>query len=147
LKFRSLLTAAALMIVSALAAAAAEHHVQMLNKGSEGQLMVFEPSFLQIAVGDTVSFVPTDRGHNAETIKELIPRGGTAFKGKINEELSVTFDVAGAYGYKCAPHFGMGMVGLIVVGEQPANLAAVTEAKGSAKVKEKFQELAAMVGQ
>lgn len=147
MKFRSLLTAAALMIASALATAAAEHQVQMLNKGSDGQVMVFEPAFLQIAVGDTVTFVPTDSGHNAETIKELIPEGGTAFKGKSNEELSVTFDVAGAYGYKCAPHFGMGMVGLIVVGEDPANLAAISEAKGSAKVKEKFQELAAMVGQ
>ena len=68
-------------------------------------------------------------------------------KGKINEEIRVTFDVAGAYGYKCLPHFGMGMVGLIVVGDDPANLAAIEDAKGPPKAQAKFDELAAMVGQ
>jgi len=147
LKFRSFVAAATLVLASTLSLAAAEYEVKMLNKGADGQSMVFEPEFLQIAVGDTVKFVPTDKGHNAETIKDMFPEGGNEFKGKINEEFSITFNVEGAYGYKCAPHFAMGMVGLIVVGENPANLEDITGARGPAKVKDKFAELAAMIGQ
>ena len=147
MKFRSVVISAAVLLATSMSLSAAEYDVQMLNKGSDGQTMVFEPAFLQIAVGDTVNFIPTDKGHNAELIKGLFPEGGTEFKGKINEELSVTFDVEGAYGYKCLPHFGMGMVGLIVVGDEPANLAAITDLKGPPKAAAKFAELAAMVGQ
>ena len=119
---------------------AAEFEVQMLNKGTDGSAMVFEPAFLQISAGDTVKFVPTDKGHNAETIKGMFPEGGNEFKGKINEEFSVTFDVEGAYAYKCLPHFGMGMVGMIVVGEAPANLEALQAVKVPPKVAAKFEE-------
>lgn len=147
MNFRSILAAATLVLASTLSLSAAEYDVQMLNKGADGKTMVFEPAFLQIEVGDTVNFIATDKGHNAEVIKDMFPEGGTEFKGKINEEISVTFDVPGAYGYKCAPHFAMAMVGLIVVGEDPANLDAITNARGPAKVKEAFAELAAMVGQ
>ncbi len=87
----------------------------MLNRGASGA-MVFEPEVLHIAVGDSVKFIATDRGHNAEIIKGMLPDGAEGFKGGINEEIEVTFTVPGAYGYKCAPHFTMGMVGLIVVG-------------------------------
>jgi len=31
--------------------------------------MVFEPALLKNAPGDTVTFVPTDKSHNAESIK------------------------------------------------------------------------------
>jgi len=147
LNIRSFVAAATLVLASTLSLAAAEYEVRMLNKGADGQTMVFEPEFLQIAVGDTVTFIASDKGHNAETIKGMFPEGGNEFKGKINEEISVTFNVEGAYGYKCAPHFAMAMVGLIVVGDNPANLDAITDARGPAKVKAKFSELAAMVGQ
>lgn len=119
---------------------AAEFEVQMLNKGADGATMVFEPAFLQISAGDTVKFVPTDKGHNAETIKGMFPEGGNEFKGKIGEEFSVTFDVEGAYAYKCLPHFGMGMVGMIVVGEAPANLEALQAVKVPPKAAAKFEE-------
>jgi pseudoazurin len=134
---------AAAMTIGAVSAA--EYEVKMLNKGSDGTAMVFEPAFLQIAKGDTVTFVPTDKSHNAESIKDLIPEGATPFKGKLNEEISVTFDVEGAYAYKCLPHLGMGMVGLIVVGEAPANLADITAAKMPKKAADIFAELAAQV--
>ena len=70
---------------------AANFEVLMLNKGEAGA-MVFEPALVQLEPGDTVTFVATDKGHNAETIKDLIPEGATPFKGKINEEIVVTFD-------------------------------------------------------
>ncbi|MBJ6987396.1 MULTISPECIES: pseudoazurin [unclassified Devosia] len=127
------------------AASAANYEVKMLNKGTDGTPMVFEPAFLQIEVGDSVTFIPTDKSHNAESIKDLIPEGATPFKGKLNEEITVTFDVEGAYAYKCLPHLGMGMVGLIVVGDAPANLADITAAKMPKKSADAFAAMAAMV--
>lgn len=90
--------------------------VQMLNKGPDGQMMVFSPAKLAIAPGDSVKFVATDKGHNAEAIAGMIPAGAPAFKGAINQEIVVKFDRAGLYGYKCLPHLGIGMVGVIQVG-------------------------------
>jgi len=110
----------ALGIVSAAllatSAGAAEFEVKMLNKGSDGQVMMFEPAFLRVQPGDTVRFVPTDKGHDAETIPGMLPEGAQPFKGKLSEELKVTFQTPGLYGYRCLPHFGMGMVGLIAGG-------------------------------
>ncbi len=55
----------------------------MLDQGPDGQMMVFEPSFLKIEPGDTVTFVPTDKSHNSETILGMIPEGAEAWRGKI----------------------------------------------------------------
>ena len=97
------------------AAAAAEIEVEMLNKGSDG-VMVFEPSLLKIAPGDSVKFLAADKMHNAESIAGMIPEGEKKFAGKINEEITVTFEQPGIYGIKCLPHYGVGMVAMIVVG-------------------------------
>jgi pseudoazurin len=113
----------------ALAAApvsAKEYQVKMLNQGAAG-LMVFEPAYVKIAPGDTVKFLATSKGHNAESIAGMAPAGGTVFKGKINEEIVVKFDKAGVYGYKCLPHTGMGMVGIVQVGSA-SNKGAATAA-------------------
>lgn len=119
-------------------AAAADFQVTMLNKGAAGA-MVFEPAGLKIAPGDTVTFIPTDKGHNAELIKGMFPDGAAEFKGKMNEEIKVTFDVPGLYGVKCAPHVGMGMVAAILVGDAPAaNLEAFNAAKLPKKARERM---------
>jgi pseudoazurin len=103
----------------------ADFEVHMRNKGEAG-VMVFEPVLTKIAVGDTVHFIPTDKGHNAETIPGMLPDGAEPFKGAISKQIDVTFTVPGAYGVKCAPHFALGMVALVVVGDTPpANLDAV----------------------
>lgn len=124
-------------------AQAADHQVQMLNKGDKGA-MVFQPDFIQAAPGDTVTFVPVDKGHDAESIKGMIPEGAEPFKGKMNEQITVTFDKEGVYGVKCTPHFGMGMVALVVVG-QPANLEEAKAVKTPGKAKKVFEELFAQV--
>jgi rhodanese-related sulfurtransferase len=67
----------------------------MLNKGADGA-MVFEPALTKVAVGDTVTFIPTDKGHDAETIKDMLPDGAEPFKGAMNKEIAVTFTVPGA---------------------------------------------------
>lgn len=118
-------------------ASAADFEVRMLNKGADGA-MVFEPALVKINPGDSVTFVPTDKGHNVETIKDMIPDGATAFKSKMNETYKVTFDVPGVYGVKCAPHVGMGMVAAVVVGDAPANVEKVKAVKLPKKARERL---------
>ena len=117
----TMLSAAAATLVMAGTAIAAEVEVKMLNKGSDGGVMVFEPAFAKVEPGDTVKFVATDKSHNAETIKGMLPDGAPTFLGKMNEDVSVRFDQPGVYGVKCAPHYAMGMVAMIVVGN-PTNV-------------------------
>src|SRR5688572_19917028 len=121
------------------AAGAAEVEIKMLNKGTEG-VMVFEPSFVKINPGDTVKFLASDKGHNVETIDTMIPDGGKTFVGKMNEEMAITFDKPGVYGYKCKPHYGMGMVGMIVVGDAP-NVGQAKAATHPGKAKQAFATL------
>ena len=141
----SLISATIIAAACGAVASAADFEVHMLNKGKDGA-MVFEPSSLKIAKGDTVTFVPTDKSHNAESINGLIPDGATPFKGKMNESIKVTFDVEGAYAVKCSPHVGMGMIGLIVVGEAPANLDAIKAAKLPKKARERLDADIAAAG-
>jgi pseudoazurin len=89
--------------------------------------MDFTPAFLRIAPGDTVRFAARDKSHNAQSIPELTPTGGTLFNGTINNDVVVKFTRAGLYGYKCQPHYAMGMVGLVEVGK-PVNRAAFAAA-------------------
>jgi len=139
----SIYAAALLSLLAFTGGAVAEEHVvKMLNKGEKGA-MVFEPDFVRAAPGDTVKFVPTDKSHNAETIKGMIPDGAEGFKSKVNEEFTVTLDKDGVYGIKCTPHYGMGMVALIVVGE-PVNAEAAKAVKQPGKAKTNF---AALFGQ
>lgn len=128
------------------AAAAADFEVHMLNKGKDGS-MVFEPALTKVAAGDSVTFIPTDKGHNVESIKDMIPAGAEAFKGKMNETYKVTFTVPGAYAVKCTPHVGMGMVGLVVVGDKPANLDQIKNGKLPKKAHERLEAAMAGLGQ
>lgn len=120
-------------------ASAAEHEVLMLNKGEKG-VMVFEPDYVKAEPGDTVRFVPTDKGHNAESIKGMLPDGAEAFKGKFNQEVVITVDEEGVYGVKCMPHYAMGMVALIEVGEG-ANAEQAAAVKHPGKAGKLFAEL------
>ena len=137
----ALMGAAPIALHLTTTARAADFHVHMMNTGAAGP-MVFEPGLTRIAVGDTVIFTPTDKSHNAETIKGMLPEGAEPFKGKVNEEISVTFTVPGLYGIKCAPHYPMGMVALVMVGDAPApNLDAAKAVKQVGKAKERFEAL------
>jgi pseudoazurin len=113
------LLATALLASASFPAFAEDHVVNLLNKGSDGTAMVFEPNFLRIAVGDTVKFEPVDKGHFVQNLPALWPAGVPDVKGAVNEELVVKFDKDGLYAFKCAPHFPMGMVALIQVGNAP----------------------------
>jgi len=117
-------TVAALAV--ATPASAADHVVKMLNKGKAG-MMVFEPALVKVAPGDTVTFQATDKIHSAESIPGMIPAGAAAFKGRMGQPLTVKFTTPGIYGYKCPPHYGMGMVGVVIVGNASSNIAAASK--------------------
>lgn len=141
--FRSMSTAAALSLALAGLAGAETIDVKMLNKGADG-MMVFEPAAVTLAPGDSIRFVATDKGHNAEIIEGMLPEGATAFEGKINEELTVTFDVPGMYGVRCKPHFAMGMVMVIAVGDGATAPEGFLEGRLPKKAKERLE--AALAG-
>ena len=42
--------------------------IEMLNKRDDGQKMVYSMDVAEIEVGDTITWVPTSKGHNVETV-------------------------------------------------------------------------------
>ncbi len=141
--------AAALLASLALsnAAWAADHVVKMLNAGKDGT-MVFEPSFIKVAVGDTVVFTPTEKAaHNSASL--LLPAGAKPWKGAPDTEVKVKIEKEGVYLYACEPHKVMGMVGVIQAGK-PVNLAeakagATKEQTSFAMGKDRFDKALAQV--
>ena len=129
--YRSLITVAVLAFITPYAFAE-DFEVTMLNQGADG-VMVFEPSVLKIAVGDTVTFKPTNPGHNSASIAGMIPPGADAWTGGMSQEVKVTFTEEGTYVYQCTPHLMMAMVGVIAVGDASVNLSAVKDAAGDKK--------------
>ncbi len=129
------LIALSLLGLSTLPSFAAEHIINMVNKGADGSAMVFEPSFVRAAVGDTVKFVPVDKGHFSVPLPGFWPEGVDQVKGKMNEEFVVTLAKDGMYGFKCTPHYAMGMVALVQVGT-----AAVTPELSAIKLPGKAGE-------
>jgi pseudoazurin len=127
----------------ATSAFAETFEVKMLNKGADGA-MVFEPAFVKAAVGDTITFVSVDKGHNVEGIKGMLPDGVEPFKSDMSADYVLTVTAEGVYGLKCSPHFGMGMVALVQVGA-PANLDAALAVTQKGKAKARFETLFAQV--
>ncbi|MCV6575933.1 MAG: pseudoazurin [Cohaesibacter sp.] len=129
--------------LSAMPAFAETFEVQMLNKDPENKKNknIFKPAFLKINVGDTVKFISVDKGHNSQSVKGMLPEGAKKWKSKISKDFEITFDVEGTYGYKCTPHYSMGMVGVIVVGDGSSNLDAAKSAKAPKKAAKAFAPL------
>jgi len=98
------------------AAFAEVHVVEMLNKGDEGA-MVFKPAIVYAQAGDTIHFKATTKGHNVVSFKDMLPEGVTPFKSKFSKDFELVVEKDGTYGYFCQPHLPIGMVGLIVVGD------------------------------
>jgi pseudoazurin len=124
--FRLVVIVISALGLAASPAAAKEWRVAMVNRGADGP-MDFTPAFLRIAPGDAVRFVAQDKNHSVQSIPALTPAGGTLFNGALNKDVVVKFTRPGLYGYKCLPHYAMGMVGLIEVGK-PINRAAFAAA-------------------
>ena len=137
---RPSIVAAAVLVGALAGASATEIPVKTLNSGPGG-MMVFDPAFVKIQPGDTVRFIPTDKGHNAESIKGMAPEGAATFKTVVGKEETVTFDKPGLYGFKCAPHYIMGMVGLIQVGDKPDNVESAKAVQHGKLAAKRFEPL------
>ncbi len=114
--------------------------IDMLNKDAAGNKMVYGQEIARVAVGDTVTWVPTSKGHNVQMVAG--PDGANLpKKSKNGKEVSITFEVPGIYYYWCTPHKGMGMIGLVVVGDDISNKDAIAKAKAMGKSKKKLKAL------
>jgi pseudoazurin len=122
------------IFIISIPAYAADHTIEMLSS-SDGQMMVFKPAVLKINPGDTVTWKAANPGHNTASINEMSPDQSLEWNGKINEELKITFTKEGVYGYKCTPHYILGMVGIVSVGDTMTNLSAASEYAISAEKK------------
>ncbi len=115
---------------------AADLTIEMLNKNPETKKrMVYSQEVAKIDAGQTIEWVPTDKGHNVEFIKDGVPDGVEKFKSKYNEDVEYTFNIPGIYAYWCTPHKNMGMIGFVVVGDDKSNLDKIKNIRFSAKSK------------
>lgn len=119
------------------------HSVLMLNAAcaDPDTPNVFEPAILRIDTGDSVTFVPTDAGHNSASKRGMIPDGAVPWNGAIDENLTVEFSVPGIYGHICVPHYEWGMVGLIVVGNDLSNLKSAKKIRHPGSARKVFRKL------
>lgn len=144
-RFAGLAALALALASSAGSATAEEHVVKMLNNNGKGKFMLFEPDFIKAKPGDTVKFVPTNKGHNAEAILDLWPEGAGEFKGELNHEAVLTVEKPGIYGIKCLPHYPMGMIAFVVVGDEPPNKGQLETYKPAGTAMKRYEELKAQV--
>ena len=112
--------------------------IEMLNKKGK-EKMIYSEEVVRVNVGDTISWVPTSKGHNVQFVS--VPEGVEKIKSKLSKEVSYTFETEGVYLYLCTPHAGMGMIGLVIVGDLLENLDSVKKHKLMGKSKKKFKKL------
>ena len=129
-----------LLLIFSTASYAADIKVEMLNKRADGQIMVYSEDISRINVGDTITWLPTTKGHNVEFLAGPdgweIPK-----KSKMNQEYSYKFEIPGIYFYQCTPHKGVGMIALVVVGGDTSNKDVISKVKVLGKAKKKLPTL------
>jgi pseudoazurin len=136
------LIAVVLAVTAAQSASAAEIVVEMLNRDKATNTMnVFKPGLVKIAKGDTVKWVATNAGHNVAFVSGGVPAGVALFTSGFTKEIKYKFDKPGIYVYKCTPHLGMGMVGIVLVGNDKSNLAAAKTAYVPPLAKKRLEPL------
>ena len=118
--------------------------IDMLNVRSDGQSMVYSEDVLKVEVGDTVVWKPKDKGHNVEFIigpdAIELPK-----KSRINQEFTYTFEKSGVYFYQCTPHKSMGMIAVIIVGDDLTNLDQIKSVRVFGKSKRKLEEILSLI--
>ena len=137
--------AALALLAAATPAWAANVDVQLLDQGDKGA-MVFQHDMIKINVGDTVTFQPTNKGHSVQSIEGLLPAGATPVKGELSTPLVATFTVPGVYALKCDPHYKMGMVAVVVVGNDTSNLDAIKNAEYPDRAQDRMDDILSEIG-
>jgi len=136
------LVASFVILAAAITPALASVTVEMLNKDADGNKMIYSQEIVNIAVGESITWVPTSKGHNVEIV--AAPEGfDIPKKSKNSKEVTIEFTTPGIYYYWCTPHKGMGMIGLVVVDGDTSNKASIAKAKAMGKSKKKLKALLA----
>ena len=134
---KKLLSTTILLTMFSTSVFAEDMSIEMLNKRDDGAKMVYSEDIARIDVGDTITWLPTSKGHNVEF--RVGPEGWKLpKKSKNNREVEITFDVPGVYFYQCTPHKAMGMIAIVVVGDDTSNkdtILKASNAKGKSKKK------------
>ena len=140
---KTLLSTVALIATLSTSVYAADISVDMLNKRDDGAKMVYSEDISTIEVGDSITWLPTSKGHNVEFIAG--PDGWDApKKSKLSKQYTYTFDTPGVYLYQCTPHKSMGMIAIVVVGElTQEGVDVIKDAKVRGKSKKKLKALLA----
>ena len=86
----------------------------------------YEPAIIFIEPGDTVTWSNMD-SHNIETLEGMIPEGQETIATEVGASVTRSFETEGIIVYKCTPHWGNRMGGIIVVGD-PENPLETVEA-------------------
>ena len=94
----------------------------------------------EIDVGDTIEWLPKNKGHNVEFLAgpnmKALPE-----KSDLDVSHRITFELPGVYLYQCTPHGNMGMLGLIIVGNNIDNLDDIEKVELSRVAKSVLQRL------
>ena len=94
----------------------------------------------KIDLGDTIEWVQKNKGHNVEFLvapnMKSLPE-----KSDLDTIHRVTFNLPGVCLYQCTPHGNMGMLGLIIVGNNFDNLDNIEQVELSVVPKSVLQRL------
>ena len=120
------------------AANAENFNIEMLNKLGK-ERMVYSKKVISIKVNDEITWKSVDKGHNVEFIG--MPDGVSKYKSKISKDAKFKFTKPGIYLYQCTPHKAMGMIGLVVVGNDKSNLDKIKKVKVYGKSKKLLKGL------
>jgi len=97
----------------------AEEYVVLGIDNRNYQSMFFEPDFLRIEPGDSVTFVVTNFDHLPRSV--FVPDGAAHWEAEPGKSVTVTLREEGIYIFECFYHAVMGMAGVVLVG-QPVNI-------------------------
>ena len=137
LKFVSVSTVLSYFLISSFVYAE-NFTIEMLNKLGK-EKMVYSEKVISIKVNDEITWKSVDKGHNVEFIG--MPKGVSKIKSKISKDAKFKFIKSGVYLYQCTPHKAMGMIGLVIVGDDKSNLDKIKKVKVYGKSKKLLKTL------
>ena len=117
---------------------AENHTIDMLNKLGK-ERMIYSKKVISINLNDDITWKSVDKGHNVEFIG--LPKGASKYKSKISKEAKYTFSKPGIYLYQCTPHKALGMIGLVIVGNDKSNLDKIKKVRVYGKSKKILKSL------
>ena len=113
-----ILLLAAVMHMAALAQTS--HVVDVTNN-------LFTPDAVSVQVGDTVIWTNSQGRHNVNGLQSKFPDNPESFGNSVGSgwEFSHVFTIPGLYDYQCDPHVQFGMVGKVIVMEDPPDTLTI----------------------